>query len=171
MFDPNYRKNAAMMKDLRELIGRIEPCDLPLGVVIVDHGSKRDESNHLLDKVAELFRRRSDIDIVEPAHMELAEPSLDTAFARCVERGARLVVVFPYFLGPGRHWSEDIPRLAARAAEHHPGVRHLVAAPLGLHELITEVIAERIASCLAHQLAGGGACEWCADEEPRCQLR
>ena len=36
--------------------------------------------------------------IVEPAHMELAEPSIATAFARCVERGATTVVVFPYFL-------------------------------------------------------------------------
>jgi hypothetical protein len=33
--------------------------------------------------------------IVEPAHMELAEPSIGVAFDRCIERGARLVVVHP----------------------------------------------------------------------------
>lgn len=170
-FDPGYRKNAAMMSALTEIIGRIEKCDLPLGVVVVDHGSKRAESNLLLEQVADLFRRTSGLEIVEPAHMELAEPSLATAFDRCAERGARMVVVFPYFLGPGRHWSEDIPRLAADAAARHKGVRHLVAAPLGLHLLISEVIAERIGTCLAHQLSGGKACEWCVDGDSQCQLR
>jgi sirohydrochlorin ferrochelatase len=116
-------------------------------IIIVDHGSRRAESNDLLLEVAEAYRRHSSWSIVEPAHMELAEPSIATAFARCVERGAKLVVVFPYFLGPGRHWNEDIPRLAAEAALHfaNHGVRHLVTEPLGLHPLILDVIDDRIA--------------------------
>jgi sirohydrochlorin ferrochelatase len=117
------------------------------GIIIVDHGSRRSESNDLLLEVAEAYRRHSGWSIVEPAHMELAEPSIATAFARCVERGAKLVVVFPYFLGPGRHWNEDIPRLAAEAALPFAerGVRHLVTEPLGLHPLILDVINKRIA--------------------------
>jgi len=123
------------------------------GVIIVDHGSRRSESNDLLLEVTEAYRRQSGWQIVEPAHMELAEPSIATAFARCVERGALLIVVFPYFLGPGRHWNEDIPRLAAEAALPFAerGVRHLVTEPLGLHPLILEVIDQRI----AHGLDGG----------------
>jgi sirohydrochlorin ferrochelatase len=80
--------------------------------------------------------------------MELAEPSIETAFARCVERGAKTVVVFPYFLLPGRHWNDDIPRLAAAAAENHPGIRYLVTAPFGLHPLMAEIMQQRIAHCL-----------------------
>jgi sirohydrochlorin ferrochelatase len=120
-----------------------------VGIIIVDHGSQRDESNQLLLDVAAGFRATSRWHIVEPAHMELAEPSIAAAFARCVEQGARLVVVFPYFLGPGRHWHEDIPRLAAAAAQAHPGVLHQVAAPFGLHPLLNAVIEERIDACLA----------------------
>ena len=56
----------------------------------------------LLDVVA-LFQQHTGYAIVEPAHMELAEPSIGTAFDRCIERGARLVVIHPYFLLPGRH--------------------------------------------------------------------
>jgi sirohydrochlorin ferrochelatase len=121
-----------------------------LGVIVVDHGSRRDESNRLLEDVARQFAAATGLAIVEPAHMELAEPSIATAFARCVERGARTVVVFPYFLGPGRHWHDDVPRLSAEAALSHPGVRHLVTAPFGLHPLLFEVISERIAEVLAH---------------------
>jgi sirohydrochlorin ferrochelatase len=118
------------------------------GVVIVDHGSRRSESNDLLLEVVESYRRHAQLAIVEPAHMELAEPSIAAAFARCVAQGARTVIVFPYFLGPGRHWHEDIPRLAAEAAAAFPGVEHRVAAPLGLHPLLLAVIDERIAECM-----------------------
>ncbi len=58
-------------------------------------------------------------------------------------------MVHPYFLLPGKHWTEDIPALAAAAAAEHPGVRHAVTAPLGLHPLMTRVIEERITECLA----------------------
>jgi sirohydrochlorin ferrochelatase len=114
-----------------------------LGVVIVDHGSKRGESNDLLLEVVNLFRRLTGLGIVEPAHMELAEPSIGDAFDRAVEAGARTIVVLPYFLGPGRHWSEDIPRLADEAAARHEGVCHTLAKPLGLHPALIDVLAER----------------------------
>lgn len=120
-----------------------------VGIVIVDHGSRREESNRLLLEVARQFARETGYPIVEPAHMELAEPSIRTAVARCVARGARMVVVHPYFLLPGKHWTEDIPALAAAAAAEHPGVRYAVTAPLGLHPLMTRIIEDRIAECLA----------------------
>ena len=88
------------------------------GVIIVDHGSRRDESNRMLEQVAALFAERfaRRYGVVEPAHMELAEPSIATAFDRCVALGARRVVVMPYFLLPGRHWDQDIPALTAAAS-------------------------------------------------------
>ena len=141
-----------------------------LGVIVVDHGSRRDESNSLLLDVVRSFVEATQMPIVEPAHMELAEPSIATAFARCVARGATTVVVFPYFLLPGRHWHDDIPRLAAAAAKEHPGVAYLVTAPFGLHPLMAEVMQQRIAHCLAHTRGEADTCELCAGTE-RCQLR
>jgi sirohydrochlorin ferrochelatase len=58
-------------------------------------------------------------------------------------------VIFPYFLLPGRHWHEDIPRLAAEAAAKYPGVKYLVTAPFGLHPRMSEIIQERIGESLA----------------------
>jgi len=134
-----------------------------VGVVLVDHGSRREESNQLLLQVVEAYRQHADWKIIEPAHMELAEPSIATAFARCVERGAELVIVFPYFLSPGRHWHSDIPALAAKAAEAHEGLRYLVTAPLGLHELMLQVIDQRIAHCMQHAAGEAAACEICSE--------
>jgi len=123
-------------------------CPKTTGVILVDHGSRREESNRLLLDVADAYRRVSPWQIVEPAHMELAEPTIAQAFRRCVEQGARLVVVFPYLLSPGRHWDQDIPRLAAEAAASYPGVGHLVTQPLGLHPAILDIISQRIAESL-----------------------
>ena len=140
-----------------------------VGVVVVDHGSRREESNSLLLEVAAMFQRVSSLPIVEPAHMELAEPTIAQAFSQCVEKGAKLIVVFPYFLAPGRHWSLDIPALSAKAAQSHPGVRYLVAAPLGLDELMAQIMMKRIRVCLEHTLHDGAACAICS-ESGGCEM-
>jgi sirohydrochlorin ferrochelatase len=113
-------------------------------VIIVDHGSRRAESNRKLEEVVAAFAERTGRAIVEPAHMEFAKPTLADAFARCAERGATHVVVHPYFLLPGRHSAEDIPRMAAEAAAQHPHLTFVVTDALGLHEGLLECVEERV---------------------------
>ena len=122
------------------------PADL--GVILVDHGSKRDEANLLLEDVAQLFRGTTDARIVEIAHMELADPTIADAFARCVKQGATRIVVHPYFLAPGRHSTSDIPRMVAEAAANHPDVAYTVTAPLGLDPRMTNIILDRVAQSM-----------------------
>jgi len=113
-------------------------------VILVDHGSVRAEANRLLEDVAEAARRARPGAAVYVAHMELAEPTIEQAFERAVADGARHVVVHPYFLGPGRHSRQDIPRMAADATARHPGVSFAVAEPLGLDERMIQVVWDRI---------------------------
>src|SRR5829696_398175 len=111
------------------------------GIIIVDHGSRRAQSNELLEEVAAQFGRRFTelYEIVEPAHMEIAEPSIASAYAKCVARGATRVVVCPFFLGPGKHWTGDIPRIPADAAVQYPQTEYHVPMPLGIDDLILEL--------------------------------
>ena len=62
-------------------------------ILIIDHGSQRDEANHMLACVANLLQHvvGSDV-IVRHAHMELAEPSIAQGFAECVQAGATEVI-------------------------------------------------------------------------------
>ena len=145
------------------------------GIIIVDHGSRRDESNRMLERVAELFGQRfhERYDIVEPAHMELAEPSIATAYARCVERGATRVVVCPFFLGPGKHWTQDIPALTAAAAAKFPGTRYHVAQTLGIDDLILDLLDKRASHCaensfLCEVCRGTNRSGECADGSGQC---
>ena len=126
---------------------------MPTGIIIVDHGSRRAESNQMLEEIAALFARRfqSLYDIVEPAHMELAEPSIATAYANCVKRGAQRVVICPFFLGPGKHWTSDIPRLTAQVAAKFPKTTYHVTPTLGIDDLILDLLDKRISGCEHNQ--------------------
>lgn len=72
--------------------------------------------------------------------MELAEPSIEQAFDRCVAAGASKVVLHPFFLSPGRHVTSDIPALMSAAAKRHSEVAWVVSQPLGLQELMPRVM-------------------------------
>jgi len=120
-----------------------------IAVVIVDHGSRRAEANDAFLEVVARFGERGRFQIVEPAHMEIASPTIEDAFERAVARGASEIVVHPYFLSPGRHWQSDIPSLCDAASRKHGSVPFRVTEPLGLSERILDVIDERIDAVLA----------------------
>ncbi len=151
------------------------PSTDSVALIIVDHGSKRGESNVMLEEFVQRFRAFTYYRIVEPAHMELAEPTIAQAFDKCVAAGATCVVVMPYFLLPGRHWSVDIPRLTAEAAAKHAGVKFLVTAPIGLHPLMRDIVQSRVDYCLKRASGDPAAkqpCDVCEDEKQgRCEMR
>jgi sirohydrochlorin ferrochelatase len=151
-------------------MGEASPPGEVLGIVIVDHGSRRDEANRQHEAFVREWREGGLHPIVEPAHMELSEPSVETAVDACVDAGATTVVITPYFLWPGRHWDTDLPALASAACERHPGVRYLVTAPLGPHPLLGVIVGQRIEHCVAHARGDGPECELCAGTG-RCRLR
>ena len=130
-----------------------QPSTNPVtGIVIVDHGSRRAASNDMLLEAVDNFLRQSDYDIVEPAHMELAQPDIATAFSRCVERGAQRVIVFPYFLFTGI-LIDRIYGFADQVAAAHPGIDWVKAGYLNDHDQVIATFAERVTEILEGQNA------------------
>ncbi|MFW2389024.1 MAG: CbiX/SirB N-terminal domain-containing protein [Polyangiales bacterium] len=119
-------------------------------ILLIDHGSRRAQANALLHEVASLVKARLGAEaIVEPAHMEIAQPTIADGFARCIEQGATTIVVHPFMLAPGRHVTEDLPRLIAEAAAAHDGVSFSLAAPLGSHSGVIDAVIERCEDAVA----------------------
>lgn len=91
-----------------------------LGVLLIDHGSKREASNEHLHNLAKMYQKnlnRSNYNmVVRGAHMEIATPSILTSLRNliAVDRVTKVVCV-PYFLSPGRHATIDVPNLIAEA--------------------------------------------------------
>ena len=119
------------------------------GVVIVDHGSRKEESNERLLEFVDLYRAATSYLAVEPAHMEIATPTILDGFHACKEKGAEQIIVCPFFLLPGRHWQSDIPRLAREASDACEYIPFLVSAPIGVHEKLIEILESRIDFCVA----------------------
>ncbi len=113
-------------------------------ILLIDHGSRRAEANALLEDVADQVRRRAPESIVEVAHLEIAEPDIDEGINACVKKGATQIVVHPYFLGPGRHTTEDIPAQVERAGKKHPNVRIRISEALGGHAALIDAILDRV---------------------------
>jgi len=145
----------------RRGVSEAEPLGSRVGLVVVDHGSTKQEANRWHEEFVRGWGDVAGYCAVEPAHMELAEPSIGDAFDACAAADCEVIVVAPYFLWPGRHWSDDIPALAAAAAARHPEVTYLVAAPLGPHPQLRDVVDERVRHCLAHASGRGPSCEMC----------
>ena len=137
------------------------------GVIIVDHGSRRAQSNAMLEEVARMFADRfADAGHVEAAHMELAMPDIAAAYASCVAAGATHIVVLPFFLARGKHWTRDIPSLTSQAAEAHPGTTYQIAEPLGIDDLILDLLDKRLRADDQPVLAAGEPDPRLADTEP-----
>ena len=106
-----------------------------LGVLIIDHGSKKQSSNDALHSIADRYESMllqrlenpsseasastsNDASIVvKAAHMEIADPNIESALRSLVSGGCTKVVCIPYFLSRGRHITIDVPNLIEDAKD------------------------------------------------------
>lgn len=112
-------------------------------MLLMAHGSRQDEANADLRAVVAEMRKRRDFDVVEGAFLELAEPTIEETGARCVEQGAKRVVMAPYFLSAGVHVRQDLTAIRRKLADRYPDVDFRLAEPLGPHPLLLEMVAQR----------------------------
>jgi sirohydrochlorin ferrochelatase len=112
-------------------------------LLLMAHGSRQREANDDLHQLAEQMRRQGRYTPVEPAFLELAEPTIATAAQRCVHAGAARVIMLPYFLSAGVHVRRDLEAVRTQLARHYPDVEFCLAEPLGPHPLLRDLVAQR----------------------------
>jgi len=115
-----------------------------VGILVVGHGSRRQEANEDVCEATRQIARRGPFAFVEPAFLEIVSPTIAEGFATLVGRGVRHVLIHPYFLSPGRHTRGDIPLAVHAAASQHPGVTYQITEPLAAHDLVIDASIERI---------------------------
>ena len=114
-----------------------------IALLLIAHGSRRTEANADLEHVAAALRDRGRYPAVQVSYLELADPGIEAGGALCAEAGATDVILLPYFLSPGKHVTEDLTAARAKLSERFPGVRFVLADPLGRHPLLLDVLEER----------------------------
>lgn len=115
--------------------------------VLVGHGSRVAAANQEFLRFVSLLRQSSE-DPVEPAFIELAEPTLSQALDRAVAGGADEVAVLPFIFFAAGHVKSDIPFHVQAARRRHPAVRFAQGLPIGLHPRVLEILGDRVAAAL-----------------------
>jgi sirohydrochlorin ferrochelatase len=115
-------------------------------LLLIAHGSRQEEANADLYQLADGLRTQGHA-IVEASFLELAQPGIEEAGARCVRQGAEQVVLVPYFLSAGIHVRRDLAKARERLAGRFPEVEFRLAEPLGCHPLLLDVVTERVRQC------------------------
>ncbi|MCK9454699.1 MAG: CbiX/SirB N-terminal domain-containing protein [Sulfurimonas sp.] len=87
------------------------------GYILLSHGSKLKASNDASREVLEKLRQN--IENIELAFLELAEPDFQEAVEKLKASGASTITVLPLFLAPGKHVREDVPQLASLYSKKH----------------------------------------------------
>jgi sirohydrochlorin ferrochelatase len=113
-------------------------------VLLIAHGSRESAANDDLRDLAARLSAAGSYPIVEPCFLELAEPDIRRGGDRCVERGARQVLMIPYFLSAGVHLRRDLTAARDDLSRRHPSVEFRLASPLGPHPLLDQLVVARI---------------------------
>jgi sirohydrochlorin ferrochelatase len=118
------------------------------GVLIVGHGSRRKETELILESVVLTARKKLPEIPVEIAYMEFGEQSIPVGLDKLVNLGAGEIAVVPYFLYDGIHIREDIPEALEEYKAVHPHLKITMGKPLGEDERLAAILADRILECL-----------------------
>ena len=116
-------------------------------LLLIAHGSRNKEANEDLVHLAKRLVS-SELQIVEPSYLELAEPEIETGGDTCVAKGAQLVIMVPYFLSAGIHVRKDLIESLELLTKKYPAVPFKLAGHLGPHPLLETIIRERIEEAL-----------------------
>ena len=112
-------------------------------LLIVSHGSRRQQSNEEVNQVCEELRRYlgGSFDVIRSAFLEIAVPSIPDGIKQCVDEGSSSVTVLPYFLAAGRHVAEDIPSIVDAARKEFSGVAFSITNHIGASEGMPRLIS------------------------------
>jgi sirohydrochlorin ferrochelatase/(2Fe-2S) ferredoxin len=113
-------------------------------VLLVGHGSRREESNEQVRELAAGLEGRLEIP-VDAAFLEFAEPAIDEAIAALAPSVSSLTVV-QLSLFAASHVKNDVPLAVQRARSEHPELELHNGAHLGIHPSIVDLLDDRAAS-------------------------
>jgi len=112
-------------------------------ILLLGHGSRLTEANKALEQVAHLVKEMGDIQLVETAFLQFEKPDFFEGVTNCISKGAKRIIVHPYFLYKGRHFEEDITEMIGQAQEKYADITFALTEPLGVHKNIAKVVLER----------------------------
>jgi sirohydrochlorin ferrochelatase len=116
------------------------------GILILAHGSKRQETERTLHSLVEKVKAKSGEKLVCPAYLQFSEQNLEAGIDELVKKGATSISIVPMFLFDGIHVTQDIPEELSEIRKKHPGISIAMSKHLGDDDRIADIIVDRIQS-------------------------
>lgn len=117
-------------------------------LVVFAHGSSVELANESVRQVAARVGTDGGYPLVQAAFLGGGQPELPEAVDILVERGAKRIVVIPYFLTLGLHLERDLPRLIDAVASAHTGLHIEMTPPLDGHPGLLQALLDRAAEAV-----------------------
>jgi sirohydrochlorin ferrochelatase len=121
-------------------------------VIILGHGSRRSGAGDPLQALADAVRQRGSYAAVEHAFIQHASPTFAAAVNSSLRQGAERIVVVPFFVQPGNHVTQDIPRMVGEAQRTHPSVAFAVTDHVGAHPMMAQIVEDLVGKSDAERL-------------------
>jgi len=120
-----------------------------IAVILIAHGSKRNESNEeFIRLVKKVKEQESRFDAVEFAFLELAQPSIEESIEKMYEMKMDAVYLYPYFLNSGKHVAVDIPNIAREMQTKIKEMKIEVLKHFGESQSIVKIISHDLKSLI-----------------------
>lgn len=115
------------------------------GFLVVAHGSKKAEANERVFALVKELKEYFQSDLFEPAFMEMAKPSIPEGIRALAAREVDEIVIFPFFLFRGMHFSSDVPKIiASTIAKLDRKITTKMLEPIGMHPKIFSMVEEML---------------------------
>jgi len=111
-------------------------------LLLIAHGSQSKKAGEEVAALAARLRAEAGFSIVEHAYLDVDRPDIPEGLARCVDAGAKEILVLPHFLNSGNHVLHDIPKIVDEEKTRYVGVRIRIAKPIGAHERLIELYVD-----------------------------
>lgn len=112
-------------------------------ITFIAHGSKKEEANIFL---RDLVREVSESPSINIGFLELASPSISEALEAQIKQRAKQIRVIPLFFAPGKHTTEDIPRIIKEVSDKNPAVEIILEDFLGQRDEFKEFLRSLVRS-------------------------
>lgn len=113
-------------------------------ILYICHGSRVPKACEQAISFIQKCMERNTAPIQEYCFLELAEPTIEEAYEKCVERGATTIKAIPVLLLTAAHAKEDIPGELVKVQSKFPHVKLQYGRPIGVHGKMVDILIERI---------------------------
>ncbi|MGM9929837.1 MAG: sirohydrochlorin chelatase [Bacillus sp. (in: firmicutes)] len=115
-------------------------------VLFICHGSRVKAScTEAINFIESCKSELNDIPIIEYCFLELASPTIEEGFRRCVERGATEIGVVPFLLLTAVHAIHDIPEELNKVCALYPDVKVSYGTPIGVSPKMSKLLLDKVA--------------------------